>query len=246
MVLRLKIIKKEFFKMTVVTKTKTISFYKLIPDFKRFVARKGSPRQILTYMYYDKEYLTATDSHVMFRVNAEYIDDIPTDNNFFYDPREKEIVDPSSNYPQTNRLVPSDGNTICEIDDLKDLYNKINEANKTVKSNHNRTIKLDITDEGTNLYEIDYKLSRDEDGAFYIKEEDKKENFLDNINIPKEGEDISIKFSALYMKKALQTAKKLDKLSDDPIQISINGSMRPIHIKKGDIFDVIVMPVRLK
>lgn len=216
------------------TKTKTIEFERVMKDFKKFVSRSEA-QPVLQNVDYDGKYLTATDGHVMIRLNAECVENIPSNEPFQYDPRNMEIVPNPDNFPQVDRLISREGEwkSIVTLNNsnLKDFQDHIKEAKKVVKGVRNKVVKLNFTQSDTT---ITGKPNSD----------DEKE-YNETINSTYvEGEDIIIKANAKLLNDTLTTIKKLNKLTNTDITLSMNGHLRPIHFHKEDVFDILVCPIR--
>lgn len=212
--------------MSTVTVNKTIDFEKLIPDLKRF-ALKTNTRPVLQYAYYDGEYITVTDSHRLLRLNAAYVENLPSQDPFLYDLKNKEVVTSELNYPDTNRLIPHYSNTDMVINNsqLNEIRKSLNELLRHVKEKDNRVISIDITG---------HTLTLSDRGEISYKHD-----------INKTGNDIKLHVNCKYMIDALMSANKLSKLSHDDLMINFVSSVRPLTIKQGNIFDIIVLPVRI-
>jgi DNA polymerase III sliding clamp (beta) subunit (PCNA family) len=214
-----------------VTTVKTIKFEDVMKIMKKFVSRKES-RPVLKYVYNDKQYLYATNSHILLRVNKEYISDIPEFT--FYDPKNMTIINDKCNYPDCSRLIPIDFNSTITLDgNLKELHNHVKEIKKVVKKNINHIMKMEF-----------YKNETIVSGDNYEKDEKYKEYFASIKSLQTEGQELTLHLSANYLNDALETIKKLSKVSYNHVQLGIVSNMRPMNFKQEDVFDIIVLPIR--
>jgi len=219
--------------MITLTQTKTIEFEKLIPDFKRFAASKNEARIVLKYAHYDGKYITVTDSYRLIRVNADYVTGLPYDEPFLYNVYTGESIKGSKvdtkNYPETNRLIPDNKNTSVELHDktLKEFKNSLDELLKldSVKKNDNKVIN----------FEIDNR---------FMTVKDVKGIQVNELECFITGENVKFSINCKYMKDALITVNKLNKLSYDNPSMDIVSHLRPINICKENVFDIVVLPLR--
>ena len=249
------------------TLTKTISFDQVMTQFKKYVA-SSEMRPVLQYVYFDGSHFIATNSHVLLRVNKDYIADIPADieTGSLFDPKEMKVVTDyqKTSYPETSRLISdySNSTVLLNKDNLKEFQQHVKEAKKAGKSIHS-PIKLKFTQsymEITSMCSLTEAM-KESHGESYKEEYEKlKEYDIENgknppelseynaetNNIYVEGEAVTIHVSPKYMNNAVMTVKKLTKLNKDQLQLSMNGKMRPVQFSQGDVFDLIVMPIRMK
>jgi len=210
----------------------TIEFEKLIPDFKRFAASKGGDREILKYVHYDGSHVIVTDGHRLLRVNADHVTGLPYDEPFLYNVYTGESIKGSKldtkSYPETNRLIPNHYNTSVELDDgtVKSLRSGAAELVKVVKKTENNLIRLNVTRNNLNIGDWDSNFSKD-------------------IACSVTGNDIEVYFNRMYVKDALMAVSKLDKLSQGNPTMSIISELRPANIGKEDVYNIVLLPVRL-
>lgn len=221
--------------MMTLTTNKAIEFDKLIPDFKRFALKVGkemtNKQLVLQYAYYDGQYLIATDSHRLIRVNADYITNLPSNEPFLYDMKNKKIVtDHELNYPNVNRMIPEHSNTTIEItnNNLKEIRNSLDELLVHVKGQVNNVISLDIKSEKQQL------ILSDQANTIEIAHDC-------IIN----GNDTKLHVNCKYMKDALMSVSKLNKLTEGSPVLNIVSKLRPIQIKASNVYDIVVMPMRI-
>ena len=219
--------------MTTLIQTKTIEFDKLIPDFKRFAASKGTDREVLKYAYYDGSYITVTDGYILIRINTNYVTSLPYDEPFLYNVYTGESIkgskDDTKNYPKTNSLIPDHKNTSVELHDktLKEFKRSLDEL-----------LKLD------SVKKIDNKVINFEINNFFMTVKDVKDIQVNELKCLTTGKDIKLSLNCKYMKDALMTVNKLNKLSYDNPSMDIVNSMRPINICKENVFDIVMLPLR--
>jgi DNA polymerase III sliding clamp (beta) subunit (PCNA family) len=216
--------------MTTVTQTKTIPFEKLLIDLKKFTAGSNSPRPVLELIYFDGTCLYATDSHVAIRVKSDLVE-VPTSDPFLYNPNKGEFVDLNHyKYPSLDRIFPIDHNTEIKLNnnELKKLKQSTNEIHKAVKNKRNRVSKVQVSN---NLIQL----------SAYENEEVNEKVPLTNTS----GEDINFHVNAKFLKDALVTAEKLNKVSQMTSDIRLISNMRPIVITDNNAYDIVVTPVRV-
>jgi DNA polymerase III sliding clamp (beta) subunit (PCNA family) len=213
------------------TAVKIIEFNKIIKDVKKFVS-KSDVRPILQYVYFDGKYIIATDSHRLIRINCDYISDLPTNHPFLYDVKKNCITDKEMTYPEVHRLI-SMGDIETETDitnELNDFLQAAKEAKKTVNKRLNNMIRLTV----------DY----DQMTITSITGEDTENSYTKDLPISSNGE-YKIYLNGKYLIDALQIFKKLNKLTNDSMIMGYKGQMKPLHFKKGDIFDALILPIRV-
>jgi DNA polymerase III sliding clamp (beta) subunit (PCNA family) len=213
------------------TAIKTIEFNKIIKDVKKFVS-KSDVRPILQYVYFDGKYIIATDSHRLIRINSDYISDLPVTHPFLYDVKKNCITEKEMTYPEVHRLI-SMGDIETETDitnGLNDFLQAAKEAKKTVNKQVNNMVRLTVDYEQMTITSI--------------TGEDTENNYIKDLSIPSNGE-YQLYLNGKYLIDALQTFKKLNKLSSDSVIMGYKGNLRPLHFKKGDIFDALILPIRV-
>jgi hypothetical protein len=214
---------------------KTIKFDDLMKVFKKYVA-KSETRPVLQLVQYANGYFTATDSHQLLRVNADYVSDIPESmvEGSLFNPKEMTMSDNHKNYPETSRLIPqySDSTIILNKDNIKSFEQEL-KAIKKLSTQRNKVVKMEFG-------QLESIIS----GKELTKEglEITHEGIMKNVTI--EGNELTISASNKYLLAALDSVKKLSKLSNNHIEMGMNGRVRPIVIKQDGVFDVIVLPVR--
>jgi len=131
----------------------------------------------------------------------------------------------SGNYPETDRLIPTESQTTLNIF-TKDLIHTIERAALLSSRDQNNVIRLDTLD--NNMIEI----------SGHSPEIGNVKELLDVISI--EGESIKISFSARYM---LDSLKAID---SDRVQIKFTGPMRPFVIRTPEEEKILqlILPVR--
>lgn len=131
----------------------------------------------------------------------------------------------SGNYPETNRLIPTDSQTTLHIF-TRELIQTIERAALLSSRDQNNVIRLDTLNNDT------IEISGNSPEIGNVKE------LLDVISI--EGEPIKISFSARYM---LDSLKAID---SDRIQIHFTGPMKPFVIRAPEEEKILqlILPVR--
>ncbi|MFV0379355.1 MAG: DNA polymerase III subunit beta [Anaerorhabdus sp.] len=127
------------------------------------------------------------------------------------------------NYPETNRLVPTEFSRIMVVD-TRSLLNAIDRAS-FIKNNGISIINLNASSNGVIISSKSYEIGSS------------KEELAVNSY---EGEDIEISFSGKYVFDAIRA------LSSDMVKIEFCGEMKPfvIHCLKDDSILQLVLPVR--
>jgi DNA polymerase III sliding clamp (beta) subunit (PCNA family) len=215
--------------MKMKTAVKTIEFDKIIKDVKKFVS-KSDVRPVLQYVYFDGKYIIATDSRRLIRINGEYISNLPATHPFLYDVKNNCITDKEMTYPDVHKLIAM-GDIVTETDitnGLDDFLQAAKEAKKTVNKQVNNMIRLTVD------YE-EITITGEYMGNSYTK----------NLPISSNNDVYKIWLNGKYLIDALQTIKKLNKLSNDPMIMGYKGDLRPLHFKKGDVFEALILPIRV-
>lgn len=228
------------------TKIKQIEYLSLMKTFKNFVMKNGKEsQQVLNYVYFDGKYFIATNTHVLLKVNSEYIKNIPDTivEGSLFDVKEMYLINSKLNeafkYPNVNRLIPNvnDFNTTISLDgSLHILIKDMKELCKTdrILSDLTQSKQIAILDTG-NKYDNKFTLS--------IKGENEKEKIkIDNVVT---GEPILLHMNAKYLIDALAVCKKLTKLNSEPCTLKLLSRLRPMNFRQENVFDLIVLPVRV-
>jgi len=212
-----------------------IKFDQAMKLFKKFVATEDY-RPILKLVHFDGKYLVSTNSHVLLRVNAEHITDLPElELGSLIDPKTNTVIADKMNYPQTERLIPSHYNTKATIDgNIKEFQTHVKAAKSLVKNKHNKVIKLELTRQETTLT------------AKYLQDDDTLNEYKETMkNLYVSDEELTLHVSAKYLDDTLTTIKKLSKLSSNPVELQIISSVRPILFTQENVFDIIVLPLKV-
>lgn len=207
------------------TKTKPIPFTQLTKLLKPFTS-KTDTRPALKHIYHDGEHLIATNSHILARIHAKNITEFPSNCQFYFDPKQNEIVQCSQQYPEISRLFPTDFETKIKILDINEFLTIAKEARKFV--NRKWTVKLIISENY-----ITIRLEKD------------GEIFERQTKIILDGDETELYVNSSYLVYCLELLKKMDKLSDDSITMNIAGRSRPIYFNKGGIVDILLLPIRV-
>lgn len=207
------------------TKTKSISFSQLTKLLKPFTL-KTDTRPALKHIYYDGEHLIATNSHILTRIPTEYITELPSNCQFYFDPRKNEIVQCSQQYPETSRLFPTQFESEIKIMDINEFLTIAKEARKFIGNKW--AVKLIISENC-----ITVRLEKD--GEIFEKQ----------TKIILNGNETELYVNSSYLVHCLELLKKMDKLSDDSITMNIAGETRPIYFNKDGIVELLLLPVRV-
>lgn len=130
----------------------------------------------------------------------------------------------NGNYPDTNKLIPSEFELKVKVD-LNKLFNAIDRASLLTNSEEKNTIKLETKNDimiiSSNIPEIG--------------------NVEEKIQIEKNTKkDIKISFSSKYMMDAIKT------FDSEEIELCFNGEIKPIILNYVDNDDLIqlILPIR--
>jgi hypothetical protein len=216
-----------------VTVTKTIKFEDLMKVFTKFVG-KSETRPILKTVYFDGQYFYGTDATKLLRVNREYVTDIPqyVEEKFLFDPVKMEKVFDYNvkSFPDCSRLIPYDYNSKVVIDgNIKDLHNHVKEIKKIVKKDKNHVMKIEFSNNET-------KVSAKNETDTYSATVN---------NMWADRQEITLHLSANYLNDAIETIKKLRKVSYNTVQLGLISHLRPMNFHQENVFDIIIMPVRM-
>ncbi|MEI3611101.1 DNA polymerase III subunit beta [Pseudogracilibacillus sp. SO30301A] len=131
----------------------------------------------------------------------------------------------SGNYPETDRLIPTESKTVIDVF-TKDLIQTIERAALLSSPDQNNVIRLDTINQNG----IEISSNSPEIGN--VKEQ------LGAISI--KGEEIKISFSSRYMLDTLRT------IDSERVQINFTGPMRPFVIKTPEEENILqlILPVR--
>lgn len=208
------------------TKTKSIAFEKALSIFKSFVARKTSPREVLRMVYFDGEYLQGTNSHVLLRIHKDYIENLPTQDEFLYDIHYNTMSEKSLRYPETSRMFPSyfEAEVTYKV---KDLLKVARELKKEVAKIENNPIRF-IIDNGNTIL-----TATNEENITSVREITSN-NTMNGINF---------KVNATHVINTLSKLKQL--FNSDEIKLELfKEGLKPIAIRGYGKFDVLIMPIK--
>ncbi|AJA41494.1 DNA polymerase [Geobacillus virus E3] len=208
------------------TKTTSISFPQLAKLLKPFTF-KNDTRPALKHIYYNGNYLIATNSHILARIYPEHITELPTNHQFYFEPRKNEIVQCSQQYPETSRLFPAQFESEIKIMDINEFLTVAKEAKKFTERK-NIPVKLSIS----KTY-ITVTVEKDD------------EVFEKQTEIVLDGVENELYVNSSYLVYCLELLKKIDRLSHDTITMNISGRLRPIYFKKDGIADMLLLPIRI-
>ncbi|MTT31051.1 DNA polymerase III subunit beta [Terrilactibacillus sp. BCM23-1] len=128
------------------------------------------------------------------------------------------------NYPDTNRLIPTDSKTTITLS-TKGLLHAIERASLLAKEERNNVVKLRTHENSVEILSQSAELGR----------------VYEDVPVEKiEGEDLKISFSAKL------TMEALSRIDAQTIQINFTGAMRPFVIRPvgDDGILMLVLPVR--
>lgn len=248
---------------TTIIKGKTITFEQLMKEFKKYVAGKNGFRGVLRCVYFDGKTFAATDTHVLLKVNAEYVSEIPEHivSGSLINPATMEIpIDISGSYPDLNRLIPDYGKTEIILTNpyIKELHEHIKAAKKVHYSRNRNAIDLNFhyssteiitegqtTKEMKDQYGDNYKegfLKEIEDIKDHPKHLDEYSAKMNSLAI--QGNELKIRLNDRFINNAFLSIKKLSKLSKEHVKLICDGSERPLVFTQENVFTVLVLPVR--
>lgn len=207
------------------TKTKSIPFSQLTKLLKPFTL-KTDARPALKHIYHDGEHLIATNSYILARIPTEHITELPSNCQFYFDPRKNEIAQCSQQYPEISRLFPTQFESEIKILDINEFLTIAKEARKFV--NRKWAVKLIISENY-----ITVRLEKD--GEIFEKQ----------TKIVLNGIENELYVDSSHLVHCVELLKKMDKLSDDSITMNIAGRLRPIYFNKDEIVDILLLPIRV-
>jgi hypothetical protein len=207
------------------TKTKSIPFSQLTKLLKPFTS-KNEVRPALKHIYHDGNHLIATNSHILARIPTKHITELPTNHEFYFDPRKNEIAQCSQQYPETSRLFSTQFESEIKIMDINEFLTIAKEVRKFVGNKW--AVKLIISEN-----HITTRLEKD------------GEVFERQTKIILDGNETELYVNSSYLVHCLELLKKMDKLSDDSITMNIAGRLRPIYFNKDGIVDILLLPIRV-
>lgn len=227
-------------------KIKQIKFTELMKEFKKYVAKKNDVRYVesqehLKYVYFDGEHFMATNALVLLRVSVEHVSEIPVEltTGGYYCPFKNEVVEMDKKYPNLDRLIPDGGEHVIRINHSAERINTV--LRECVASFDKKT------EQDERFVEI---LFDNPNIGIMSVEGNKKvhENQINNCHYlsPTTADKTVVRARAQFMRNALITVRKLYKLSDKNTELSVVSPMRPIYFGQEGVFDLIVMPVRVK
>lgn len=229
--------------MTIITKQ--AKFNDLMPDFKRFtpgkrfaakLSERGNMYDNLTCVQYDGGYLNATDTHRAIRIKSEYVAELPKDVPFLYDVREGEFKE--GKFPNASRLFTDSHN-----EEYYTTYDKLKEARDALKAVNDDLKARKVVNLVTHV-EI-------EGGDITFKAWGNGANDYGEVRTVKNAVDIrcesaSFRINAKYLADALLTVNKLRGYSEmNGFYIRYNSHMRPITITDEEMYEILVLPVRV-
>lgn len=228
------------------TLTKKLDFEKILTDFKRFTLKNCS-RQVLQNLYYDPSgYIVATNSHVLMRVNNEYIDNMPTDftPGKTYHPKWNFVTE--INYPKTENLITdpihSEITVTLNDDGIKELQAALKQLKTIYKDIKNKVVTLKIGKNESILKSGYQKIIIYSDPSKNQSENIEKEIALKNIYA--DGE-FTVNVNGDYLNNILMSIKKLNRISGQPTQVHFYHKYKPIHFTQPGYYDFLLLPLRI-
>lgn len=198
-----------------------ISAYKKILDG---VVDKTGSRPILKGVHYQNGNMVATDSHQL--VRFENVLDEMNDNDLNLTIDFSTYLPIEGNYPETDRLIPTENTTRINLHDMNELPGLIN----YLKAGKKQVVVMQVKDSGVML-EL-----QDEPGMTYGQ------------SVEWDGEALKVMFYANYLYNALAYLDRLHK--EYPLEyhgdvtISFNGELRPFTVVYGKM-TYLICPVRM-
>lgn len=223
------------------TTVKQISFKQVIAQFKNYVANTDE-RPALQYLHYDGENFVATNGHVLLKVNADYVSDIPEEvlAGTLFDPNNMCIPDETGGYPDIYRLIPDDCNLSIRINNtLDEIQSHVKAGNKTLKGSWESKNYLFACQDDF------LKVEAVQTDEFNLNKWTYEGILKHNKVLRSNGKEIIFKVRSNYITNALATVKKLSKLSNKDIQFNIISGVRPIIFKQDNVFEILVLPLKI-
>lgn len=194
-----------------------LSAYKKILDG---VVSKKENRPILKGVHYENGNMVATDSHqlVLFK-------DVTEDKKLNVTIDLSTYLPINGNYPETDRLIPTENTTQLVFHDLNDIKGLVD----YLKASKKQLVDMTIKDQGFTL-----KL---QDNPYMTYNQEVEWN----------GDELEISYNPSYLYNALAYLDRLAK--EQPVEytgdilISFNGDLRPFTVVFGNM-TYLVTPVR--
>lgn len=209
-------------------------------EFKKYTT-KGEERPILQYVHFDGTHFIATNSHILVKVNKDYISNIPTEiySNCLYDPIEMEIVENTLyKYPDTSKVFPYDCGLNVKINNtLNEIQSHIKLGNTLLKGKSlEKLFQFTAQDDYLEIKAINSIKGKDKE----IKNQSiMRHNEFSYSN----GNEIIFSLKSEYVTNALATIKRLSKLSHEDVQFKIKSRVQPVVFEQNGVFSILILPV---
>lgn len=195
-----------------------LSAYKKILDD---VVSKKDSRPVLKGVHYQNGNMVATDSHqlVLFK-------DVVEDKNLNVTIDLSNYLPINRNYPETDRLIPTEHTTQLVFHDLNELSSLV----EYLKASKKAIVDMTIKEQGVNIKVKDIPY------------------MTYNQEVEFNGDELDIRFNANYLYNALAYLGRLAK--DQPgdytggVTLNFNGSLRPFTIEFGKM-TYLICPFRI-
>lgn len=225
---------------------KRITYDKLAVDLRRFSITKAGLKKSINPERYEilqavngtPEYVQATDSRRAIRVKREYVGGLP-EGDFTINAKTGD--DMAGNYPEMTRLYPESYEEEYFIP-----YDKLKAARDALKDVYEDVKKREVD----NLA-VTVELK---DGHLTFKAWGRGANDYGEVRTVKNAydfrcKDATFRINAKYLSEALLTVNKLRSYGDkykllNGFLIRYVSNMRPITITDGDMYEILILPLR--
>lgn len=230
-------------KNVAVTDKKTISFSKLIPDFKRFIAKKNKHLPILSYVYNDGKYTMAASAATALLISNTLISDNVSKGTLI-NPQTRKTIDsslPENRYPDLYRVIPDmqDVKHIIHLDkyDIISLLSVFRKAKKAIKESHSAPVVcLNFDGPNRNLFITSH--DRDVVTNDTIFNDDFEIGYYDD-------EPFETYLNVDYLINNLMVAKKvMNAVHQSTLNWSLVAPLRPMIFSFKTLFTCIILPIR--
>ncbi|EMH2356232.1 hypothetical protein MRGR3_0226 [Staphylococcus aureus subsp. aureus MRGR3] len=216
----------------------TMEDKKIIKNMKKITGKVSDARPILQHIYYNDNYIVATDSHRLLQINKKH-----NKTNVLYNAKTGENGESSQQYPETSRIIPKSENANNKIiinHDEIDLLIAILKAYKSIKLYH-LTLTIDKDKEYYLMNYSDFNFNDNE-----LLEHLNLNYKLKNINLSDKPVH-KITFNVSYLLNAFEYLKdevKTQRLTNSYYMYLTKGNF-PINITdKANSFNYVICPIR--
>lgn len=216
----------------------TMEDKKIIKNMKKITGKVSDARPILQHIYYNDNYIVATDSHRLLQINKKH-----NKTNVLYNAKTGENGESFQQYPETSRIIPESENANNKIiinHDEIDLLIAILKAYKGIKLDR-LTLIIDKNQEYYLMNYSNFNFNNNE-----LLEHLNLNYKLKNINLSDKPVH-KITFNVSYLLNAFEYLKDDVKTQDltNSYYIYLTKENYPINITdKTNSFNYVICPIR--